>query len=66
MWRLLPIDYTMNHLPGFEPGLVLGSWQKPWSVLIRMLHEIDQLSHYDDFESDEPNLEDPLNLHHAF
>ncbi|KAI7856098.1 hypothetical protein BDC45DRAFT_533981 [Circinella umbellata] len=61
--ELQPLDFIMNHLPRSEVGLTLGKWPKVWSALIRVLREIDRLSHPDDaFDEAEPDPEDALDI----
>ncbi|KAG2226614.1 hypothetical protein INT45_005100 [Circinella minor] len=58
-----PLDYILNHLPRSEVGLTLGTWQTVWPALIRVLREIDYLSHpNDDFDMDEPAPEDAIDI----
>ncbi|KAG2223178.1 hypothetical protein INT45_011524 [Circinella minor] len=58
-----PLDYILNHLPRSEVGLTLGTWQTVWPALIRVIPEIDYLSHpNDDFDMDEPAPEDAMDI----
>ncbi|KAI7859310.1 hypothetical protein BDC45DRAFT_564776 [Circinella umbellata] len=58
-----PLDYILNHLPRSEFGLTVGKWQTVWPALIRVLREIDYLSHpNDDFDMDEPAPEDAMDI----
>ena len=55
------IDDIVNRVPQSEVGLVLGKWKTVWPALIRVLREIDILSHPDDiFDDDEPAPEEAL------
>ncbi|KAI7853169.1 hypothetical protein BDC45DRAFT_511480 [Circinella umbellata] len=55
------LDHILNLLPQSEVGLVLCKWKTVWPALIRVLREIDFLSHPDDiFDEDEPAPEEAL------
>ena len=61
--ELQPLDFIMNYLPRSEVGLTLGKWPKVWSALIRVVREIDRMSHPDDaFDEAEPDPEDALDI----
>ncbi|KAI7859422.1 hypothetical protein BDC45DRAFT_530660 [Circinella umbellata] len=57
-----PLDYIINNLPRREKGLASVRWNKAWPELIRVLREIDYLSHdSEDFNiDDEPDPEESL------
>ncbi|KAG2217776.1 hypothetical protein INT45_011833, partial [Circinella minor] len=58
-----PLDYILRPLPRSEFGLTVGKWQTVWPALIRVLREIDYLSHpNDDFDMDEPAPEDAMDI----
>ena len=58
-----PLDYILNHLPRSEVGLTFDKRQTVWPALIRVLREIDYLSHpNDDYDTDEPAPEDAMNV----
>ncbi|KAG2228353.1 hypothetical protein INT45_011145 [Circinella minor] len=55
------LDHILNLLPKSEVGLIMGKWKTVWPALIRVLREIDFLSHPDDiFDEDEPAPEEAL------
>ena len=55
------LDHILNSIPKSEAGLVLGKWKTVWPALIRVLREIDILSHPEEtFEDDEPAPEEAL------
>ncbi|KAG2223908.1 hypothetical protein INT45_009360 [Circinella minor] len=58
-----PRDYILNYLPRSEVGLTFGKRQTVWPALIRVLREIDYLSHpNDDYDTDEPAPENVMNV----
>ncbi|KAG2214730.1 hypothetical protein INT45_009416 [Circinella minor] len=58
-----PLDHILHHLPRSEVVLTLDKWQTVWAALIRVLREIDYLSHpNDDFNTDEPAPEDAMDI----
>ncbi|KAG2219823.1 hypothetical protein INT45_006266 [Circinella minor] len=61
--ELQPLDFIMNHLPRSEVGVTLERWPEVWSALIRVLREIDRLSHPDvAFDEAGPDPEDALDI----
>ena len=55
------IDHIVNRVLQSEVGIVLGKWKTIWPALIRILWEIDILSHPDDiFDDDELAPEEAL------
>ncbi|KAG2224422.1 hypothetical protein INT45_002961 [Circinella minor] len=61
--ELQSLDFIMNYLRRSELGLTLGKWSKSWNAFIRVLREIDRLSHPDEALNEaEPDLEDTLNI----
>ncbi|KAG2215481.1 hypothetical protein INT45_006335 [Circinella minor] len=58
-----PLDYILNQLRRSEFGLTVSKWQTVWPALIRVLCEIDYLSHpNEDFDIDEPAPEDAMDI----
>ena len=61
--EMQPIYFIMNCLPRSEVGLSLNKWRKTWSMIVRVLHEIDRLSHPDEeLGENEPDPEDALDF----
>ena len=62
-FNMQQLDHILNSLPKSEVGLALGEWKTAWPALIRVLREIDILSHSEEiFEDDEPAPEEALGL----
>ena len=57
------IDFIIDNTPRSELGLSLEKWKRVWPALIRVLREIDLLSHPDEiFDKEEPAPEEALEL----
>ena len=58
-----PIYFIINNAPRSELGLSSKKWKTVWPTLIRVLREIDLLSHPDEiFDEDEPAPEEALEV----
>ena len=62
-YPMQPLDFIINNTPKSELGLSSEKWKAVWPALIRVLREIDILSHPDEiFDEDEPAPEAVLEL----
>ena len=58
-----PLDFIINNTSRSEIGLSSEKWKAVWPALIRVLREIDILSHPDEiFDEEEPGPEKALEL----